>query len=211
MLIKDAIRITGGVTTTSKMPSKSYSLDARDCNVGSKLVKVQGSVCANCYALKGNYIRYQTAIQKAQARRLEGLINNSQWVTAMVRIIGKDSYFRWFDSGDIPDMKSLIKIVSVAMLTPNTKHWLPTKEYQLISSYKRQGGFIPNNLVIRQSAPMLDVVLPAISGTSSMVVTYNAKLPKDTVLCSASKQGNQCLDCRACWTPEVLRVAYPSH
>ena len=129
----------------------------------------------------------------------------------MVKLVGRDEYFRWFDSGDIPDMRSLIKIVAVAMLTPDTMHWLPTKEYKLISDYRRAGGFIPRNLIIRQSAPMVNGILPSSSGTSSMVITDGAKLPDDTALCNASHQGNQCRDCRACWNPAQLRIAYPNH
>ena len=211
MLVKEAETITGGLSEPGKMPCWSLSLDARNCNVGAKLVKVPGSVCANCYALKGNYIKYQAVIQRAQERRLEALQNNPLWVRAMVRLVGRDEYFRWFDSGDIPDMKSLIKIIAVAMLTPDTMHWLPTKEYKLISDYKKSGGIIPKNLIIRQSAPMVNGVLPSSSGTSSMVITNGAKLPADTALCNASYQGNQCLDCRACWNPAQLRIAYPNH
>jgi hypothetical protein len=211
MLVKDATNITGGLSAPGKMPCYSLSLDARICNVGSKLVKVPGSVCANCYALKGNYIKYQDNIQRAQARRLDALMNNPLWVMAMVVLVRRGKYFRWFDSGDIPDLKSLIKIVAVAKLTPGTIHWLPTKEYKLIFDYKKSGGIIPKNLIIRQSAPMLNGILPSSSGTSSMVITPGAKLPADTALCNASHQDNQCLDCRACWNPEILRVAYPNH
>jgi len=211
MLVKDATAIVGGLSAPGKMPCCSLSLDARNCNVGAKLAKVPGSVCANFYALKGNYIKYQTAIQRAQARRLDALQNNPLWVSAMVRLVGRDEFFRWFDSGDIPDMKSLIKIIAVAMLTPDTMHWLPTKEYKLISDYKKSGGFIPQNLIIRQSAPMVNGILPSSSGTSSMVITEGAKLPADTARCNAENQGNQCLDCRACWNPTQLRIAYPNH
>jgi len=211
MLVKDATDIVGGLSEPGKMPCYTFSLDAGGCNVGAKLAKVPGSVCADCYALKGHYIKYQTAIQRAQARRLDALLHNPKWVRAMVRLVRRGDYFRWFDSGDIPDMRSLIKVVAVAMLTPNTMHWLPTKEYQLISTYKRSGGFIPANLIIRQSAPMINGILPSSSGTSSMVITDGAKLPADTARCNASHQGNQCRDCRACWDPAQLRIAYPKH
>ena len=218
--IKSAELITGmgseTLTPTSKLDCFSFSLDARECNIGSKLVDIPGSVCADCYALKGNYIKYQTVIQLAQSRRMYALVNHPQWVHAMSVIlnsnrVSKFKKFRWFDSGDIPNMDSLIKIIAVAMLTPGLKHWLPTKEYRLVSQYKKSGGFIPANLVIRQSAPMINGVLPRSSGTSSMVITKGAKMPEDTTLCIAHEQDNQCLKCQACWNPEVLRIAYPWH
>ena len=55
MKVKEALKITEGFTRTSKMPGLSYSLPAWECKTGSKLRKVKGSVCASCYALKGNY------------------------------------------------------------------------------------------------------------------------------------------------------------
>ena len=69
MRIKQAKEITGSLTRTSKMPGLSYSLPAWECKTGSKLRKIKGSVCASCYALKGNYTRYK-AIKAAQYVRL---------------------------------------------------------------------------------------------------------------------------------------------
>ena len=63
--VKEAKKITGSLTRTSKMPGLSYSLPAWECKTGSKLRKIKGSVCASCYALKGNYTRYK-AIKAAQ-------------------------------------------------------------------------------------------------------------------------------------------------
>ena len=37
---------------TSKMRGFSFGLDARNCVTGSKLRKVENSVCSKCYALK---------------------------------------------------------------------------------------------------------------------------------------------------------------
>ena len=64
------------MTRTKKMPGLSYSLPAWECITGAKLRKVKGSVCAGCYALKGNYTRYP-AIKAAQWLMTEyGPINN---------------------------------------------------------------------------------------------------------------------------------------
>ena len=57
MLKKEAKQITGSLTKTSKMPGLSYSLPAWECKTGAKLRKVKNSVCASCYAMKGNYTR----------------------------------------------------------------------------------------------------------------------------------------------------------
>ena len=59
MKVKEAKKITGSMTRTSKMPGLSYSLPAWECKTGSKLRKIPGSVGASGYALKGNYTRYK--------------------------------------------------------------------------------------------------------------------------------------------------------
>ena len=99
MKIKEAKQITGSLTRTSKMPGLSYSLPAWECKTGSKLRKVPGSVCASCYALKGNYTRYK-AIKAAQYVRLDSL-KDQRWVAGMVAQIIRQKYFRWHDAGDI--------------------------------------------------------------------------------------------------------------
>jgi hypothetical protein len=83
--IKQALELIGGLTDTSKMPSVSYSIPADACNKGAILRLVVGSVCNDCYALKGNYTRYP-AIIKAQYKRL-ATISNAQWVEAFNYLI----------------------------------------------------------------------------------------------------------------------------
>ena len=46
MLVKEAIKITGSMTRTKKMPGLSYSLPAWECITGAKLRALKGSVCA---------------------------------------------------------------------------------------------------------------------------------------------------------------------
>ncbi len=92
LTVKEAKQITGSLTRTSKMPGLSYSLPAWECKTGSKLRKVPGSVCASCYALKGNYTRYK-AIKAAQYVRVASL-NNELWTAAMVAQIQRQKYFR---------------------------------------------------------------------------------------------------------------------
>ena len=65
MKVKGALKITDSFARTKKMPGLSYSLPAWECKTGSKLREIKGSVCASCYALKGNYTRYK-AIKAAQ-------------------------------------------------------------------------------------------------------------------------------------------------
>jgi hypothetical protein len=68
-------------------------------------------------------------VQAAQYRRLEA-IKSPLWVGAMALLINskKSKWFRWHDSGDIQDVDHLLKIFAVCKLTPDTRHWLPTRE-----------------------------------------------------------------------------------
>ena len=57
MQTKDALKIIGGsLSKPSKMPGWSIGLPAKECKTGGKLQKVPGSVCFDCYALKGCYV-----------------------------------------------------------------------------------------------------------------------------------------------------------
>ena len=198
MNIKEAAAITGSMTRTSKMPGLSYSLPAWECKTGSKLRKIKNSVCSACYALKGNYTRYK-AIKAAQYVRLASL-NNELWTAAIVTQIKRQKYFRWHDAGDVQDVQHLNKIYEVCRQTPDTKHWMPTREAWIKDHLDSK----PDNLVIRFSAPMIDQAAPDSWPNSSEVVTEGAT-------CPAPQQGNSCGDCRNCWNPEIKTIKYGKH
>jgi len=181
------------------MPGWSYGLPAAECKTGSKLQKVEGSTCSNCYALKGCYVF--KVVQAAQYRRLES-IKHPGWVAAMVHLINskKSKYFRWHDSGDVQDLDHLNKIYQVCELTPGVKHWLPTREAWTQAHVARA----PKNLVVRFSMPMIDQAPAGAWPNTSTVVTKAAT-------CPAPKQNNSCGDCRACWDPKVKNIAYGEH
>jgi hypothetical protein len=197
MKVKEAQQYTGSMTRTSKMPGLSYSLPAWECKTGSKLRKIKNSVCSMCYALKGNYTRYK-AIKAAQYVRLKTL-TNKLWVEAFVVQIKRQEYFRWHDAGDVQNLEHLNKIFEVCEATPDTKHWMPTREAWIKDHLDRK----PANLVIRFSPPMIGQENSSWPN-SSMVVTEGAS-------CPAPSQGGKCGDCRACWDPSVKVVSYGKH
>ena len=199
MKVKEAKKITDSFTRTTKMPGLSYSLPAWECKTGSKLRKVKGSVCASCYALKGNYTRYK-AIKAAQYVRLDSL-KHPLWTAAMVAQVKRQKYFRWHDAGDVQDLDHLNKIFEVCRLTPNTNHWMPTREAWVKDHLPRS----PKNLVIRFSPPMINQRAPESWPNSSMVID------KGYHTCPAPAQGGQCGDCRQCWDPKVKVVSYGKH
>ena len=200
MLVEEAIKITGSMTRTSKMPGLSYSLPAWACQTGAKLRKVPGTPCHGCYALKGNYIRYP-AIKKAQYYRLDSLGHDS-WVTAMVAQIKRQKWFRWHDAGDVQSVDHMNKIFEVCRLTPLTRHWLPTQERQYLLAVAPDE--VPDNLVIRLSGSKIDGPRPSCWPNTSTVVTKEAT-------CPAPSQGGKSRECRNCWNKDIKNISYGKH
>ena len=199
MLKKEARKITGGLSAPSKMPGPAYNLPATQCITGAKLVKVPGSVCHGCYALKGRY-RFSN-VRLALARRLESL-NHPRWVDAMVTLIKGEPWFRWHDPGDLQSAWHLKQIFEVCKRTPETRHWLPTREARILNLM--DPDIIPPNLIIRMSSHMIDQPPVKFWPWTSTVSTTGYS-------CPAKDQGNECGDCRNCWDRSVSNVTYPKH
>jgi len=203
--VKEATLAVGGLSNTSKMPCKSWGISAKECKTGSKLAKIEGTICNGCYALKGAYV--WPVVERAHARRLE-LINTSSWVENMVTAINNAPFFRWFDSGDLQNPEHLEDIVRVAIATPNTRHWLPTHEKKFVSDYMRKRGDFPDNLIVRLSAANVDGAPPKGFKLTSTSHKHGDPIGQE---CIAYKQDNECRDCRACWDSEVQNISYKNH
>ena len=185
------------------MPCHSYSIPAKDCQVGNALHQVSGSVCEDCYALKGNY-RFGN-VERAMQKRFEAL-SHPYWVDAMVLMIEatRNRYFRWHDSGDLQSLEHLTSIAQIAIRLPRVKFWLPTREKKYVNAYLRKFGDFPDNLIVRVSSAMVDGPPPAGYPQTSTVVSSGHD-------CPAPEQGNKCLDCRRCWDKSVANVALLKH
>ena len=159
MNLKEAKKITGGLSSPSKMPGYAYNLPAWECVTGVKLQAVAGSVCSGCYAMKGRY-RFPN-VKDALNRRLNSL-NHPQWVEAIVTLIShysrKVPFFRWHDSGDLQSVQHLKNIFEVCKRTPDTLHWLPTREARFIKLL--DPDVVPKNLKIVLSDHMNDQETP---------------------------------------------------
>ena len=199
MKTDEAWKLVGGLSKPGKMPGWSIGIPAKECKTGAKLQKVPGSVCYDCYAMKGCYVF--KVVQDAQYRRLKA-IYTAPWVQAMAHLINskKPDVFRWHDSGDVQDLEHLNKIYEVCRLTPTRRHWMPTREAWIKDHLNRA----PSNLVIRFSAPMIDQAAPASWPNTSTVVTAQAT-------CPAPQQDNQCKDCRNCWNKDIKNISYGQH
>jgi len=199
MLKKEAKEITGGLSKPSKMPGPAYNLPAPMCITGRTLVDVIGSVCEGCYALKGRY-NFRN-VRLALARRLESL-THPLWVFAMTVLIKDEPVFRWHDSGDLQSVQHLKNIFEVCKATPETSHWLPTREAKFLKLMDPE--VLPKNLIIRMSSHMIDQKPVKFWPWTSTVST-------GSFTCPASKQGNECKSCRNCWDRKISNVTYPKH
>ena len=199
MNTKEAWTLVGGLSKPSKMPGWSIGLPAKECKTGGKLQKVEGSVCYNCYALKGCYVF--KVVQEAQYKRLKA-IDHPDWVLAMSTLINskKPDVFRWHDSGDVQDFTHLMKIFQVCKATPAKRHWMPTREAWI----KDHMHLAPANLVVRFSSPMVDQG-PVKSWANTSTVSTKSRS------CPAPDNNNECGSCRACWDPLVKNIEYGKH
>ena len=209
--IASAEKVTGSLSEPSKMPCFGYSIPAKYCVTGGKLQKVANSVCSKCYALKGRYVFFN--VLNAMETRFVSL-KDPLWIEAMAFQINKkekSGFFRWHDSGEIQSLEHLEKIVDVCKKTPKIKHWLPTREYGIISEFFEKHGSFPKNLTVRLSAFMIDSKPPTSIAEKNGVVTSSVSTDIKNVNCPSSKQGNQCLNCRKCWNKNVKNISYLAH
>jgi len=199
MNTKEAWQLVGGLSKPSKMPGWSIGIPAKECKTGKKLRQIKNSVCEGCYALKGCYVF--DIVQKAQYKRLEA-INHPDWVQAMATLINskKPDVFRWHDSGDVQDVQHLEKIFKVCELTPEKRHWMPTREAWIKDHMHKA----PANLVVRFSSPMVDQG-PVKSWANTSTVSTKSRT------CPAPDNNNECGSCRACWDPLVKNIEYGKH
>lgn len=204
---KIAIKLVGGCSDTSKMPGLSFGLPTANCLTGEKLSKIPGTVCSKCYAKKGFYHTFANTVVPAQLRRLAA-IDDPQWVEAMVKVLEKERWFRWFDSGDLQSLQMLRNIAEVARRTPHCSHWLATRERLFVSKYLTD-SVVPDNLCIRVSATFPDVPVKPIQGVNSGNV-HHMKPPVGQA-CPAPQQNGKCDMCRACWDKTVPTVSYQEH
>jgi hypothetical protein len=220
MTKKAAELVAGTIGYPSKMPGTSYGIPAQACIVGSKLREIEGSTCSKCYAFnRGNYI-YES-VKMSQEKRLSGIASDL-WVEAMITLLVKahsygakktpknplPPFHRWHDSGDIQSRDHLAKICAVARATPWLKHWLPTREAMIVKAFVRDGGTIPQNLIIRVSATMVDGNAPTSWPHTSTVHDKTQGIGQS---CVAPLQDNKCGDCRACWDKNIPNITYHVH
>jgi len=213
LLRKEAWRIVGGLSAPTKMPGACWGLPASTCKRGSRLRQIEGSICSQCYARGVAYRRGH--VVRAQERRYQRM-NHPRWTDAMVRLLRKQTWFRWYDTGDVQNVDQLIKIASVCRRTPRCKHWLSTREIGMVREFLKDKD-IPSNLNIRLSVDFIDTPpgpetrIPGC--TTSTVSTAPGLDGYDCPVTNAENGPKTCNEAkfRECWSKSVQNVSYGLH
>ena len=209
--VKEIEKKIGTLSNPSKMPAFGWGISAKKCVTGAKLAKIKGTICSKCYALKGRYV-FKNVFNAHEVRRKA--IEEIEWVDYMAELLTlkyknldkSKRYHRWFDSGDIQSFGHLMKIFEVCELTPQIRHWLATREYQLINQLDVKD--VPKNLCLRVSAIKVDSKPPTFWKWTSGVHKDKKPIGRE---CPAYKQDGECKDCRSCWSRKVKQVSYKEH
>lgn len=196
------------LSKTSKLDGiLSWSLQALDTCPGSK--DAQGELvpaCQGCYATTGNY-RFANVKKPREFNREDW--KRDEWVSDMVLALDSSRYFRWFDSGDMYDLRLANKILSVMKATPWVKHWLPTRMHKFIK-FKGVLDHMESldNVVVRFSS---DSVTGGFVGGLNSSTIFSDTVPVGATECKAYQHEGKCNGCRACYDKSVSVIAYKAH
>ena len=197
------------LSKASKMPCKSWSLQALDTCPASK--NKDGSLvdaCKGCYATTGNY-RFPNVKAPREHNREDW--KREEFVSDFVQELDTERYFRWFDSGDMYDLRLANKILEIMRATPWVNHWLPTRMHK----FEKFAGVIAEmealpNVVVRLSSDSING--ETIEGATTSTICHSAEsAPEGATVCEAYTRGGKCGTCRACFSKDVPVVAYPAH
>lgn len=196
------------LSKTSKLDGVlSWSLQALETCPGSK--DSNGELvpaCSGCYATTGNY-RFSN-VKKPRLENREDWKRDS-WVNDMVIKLDSSRYFRWFDSGDVYDLRLAEKILEVMEKTPHCKHWMPTRMHKFpkFANVLAKMQALPN-VVVRFSSD--SVTGEVIEGTTTSTI-FSDSVPVGAFECKAYEHEGKCNGCRACYDKDVKVIAYKAH
>ena len=197
------------LSKASKMPCRSWSLEALvTCPAAKNSDGSLVDACKGCYATTGNY-NYPNVKAPRQHNREDWKSPN--WSEVMIKELDNDRYFRWFDSGDMYDLRLANKILEVMTNTPWVKHWLPTRMFKFskFAEVIAQMESLPNVVVRKSSDSVVGGIVEGL--TSSTIIPTVEEATEEMAVCLAYANSGKCGDCRKCWDKTIKVVAYPAH
>ena len=196
------------LSKTSKLDGiLSWSLNALDTCQGS--IGKDGNLvpaCQGCYATTGNYrfpnVRAPRDFNKQDWQR-------SDWVSDMVQALENSRYFRFFDSGDMYDVRLAEKIYEVCKQATWVKFWIPTRMYKFTKYNDVINAMMKlDNVVVRLSSD--SVTGEIINGLTTSTI-FSDTVPVGAFECKAYENAGKCNGCRACYSKDVSVIAYKAH
>ena len=202
--------MTVKLSKTGKLDGvKSWSLQAVKTCPGSIDTATGGLVpaCQGCYAIGGNYL-FPNVVAPREFNQKDW--KRDAWVSDMVDALRNDRYFRWFDSGDMYDVRLAQKMLQVMTLTPDVKHWLPTRMHKFakFAGVLAAMQALPNVMVRASSDSVTGDYTPGVHG-STIVPSLDA--PDGVTICHAATNDGKCGPCRACYSKDVAVIGYVAH
>jgi hypothetical protein len=202
--------MTVKLSKTGKLDGvKSWSLQAVKTCPGSIDTATGGLVpaCQGCYAIGGNYL-FPNVVAPREFNQQDW--KRDAWVSDMVDALRNDRYFRWFDSGDMYDVRLAQKMLQVMTLTPDVKHWLPTRMHKFAKFAPVIAAMqaLPNVMVRASSDSVTGDYTPGVHG-STIVPSLDA--PDGVTICHAATNDGKCGPCRACYSKDVAVIGYVAH
>ena len=197
------------LSVTSKLDGiKSWSLQALEtcpASIGADGELVDA--CKGCYATTGSY--HYGNVKAAREFNREDWKRDA-WVSDMVQALQNDRYFRWFDSGDMYELRLAEKIYEVMQKTPWVSHWLPTR----MAKFPKFVGILAKmqelpNVMVRFSADSVDGTFVSGVHGSTIVPANNNVLGVE--VCQAYENGGKCNGCRKCWDKSIPVIGYVAH
>ena len=200
------------LSKTSKLDGiLSWSLQALDTCPGSIKELIDGVVvlvdaCQGCYATTGNY-RFANVKKPREFNREDW--KRDEWVSDMLIALDSSRYFRFFDSGDMYDIRLANKILELCTKATWVKFWIPTRMHkfdkfkEVISALNA----LPN-VVVRLSSD--SVSGEVIDGLNTSTI-FSGTVPDGVFECQAYKHEGKCNGCRACYDKSVSVIGYKAH
>jgi hypothetical protein len=198
------------LSKTSKLDGiLSWSLQAIEtCPASKGLDGELVPACKGCYATTGNY-NYPN-VKKPRLENREDW-KRKEWVSDMLISLDSSRYFRFFDSGDMYDVRLAEKILELCSRATWCKFWIPTRmhKFDKFKSVLSKLEQLPN-VVIRYSSDEIDGTRVA-GNTTSVIFSDELQLQGDEFICRAYENAGKCNGCRACYSKDVSVIAYKAH
>lgn len=192
------------LTKTSKLDGvMSFSFLAGKACPGMK----NSEICKNSPYCMTNFYKFPV-VKNARLHNMED-IKRDDWENDMFGLLEKESYFRWFDTGDIYNEEVAEKIYNVIKRTKHIKHWLPTNSYdvpKLKEWIDKIDGL--DNVKVRRSSKLFGKYTKGVHGSCVIV---EDDIPEGVLVCPATLNHTKCGSCTACYDKDVDVIAYIAH